>query len=492
MSGSDRIHADPSGSFFALLGLALTAVLLHGKVPSDVAQVGAFGAAISLGITLFFDAQRGIRNLVRADVMALLALYFLTLFEFLFPQSAFNSLTDVPTAKLGVIACLVGFAGLIIGRHALRKPQRHPFPHLFTHEVGNGWMLLIFWGAMLLGYFHMLLAVNFNVAEMVEYFVAPRFSQPWSRAKFGDWKALLHELGMLLYLVPPVAGIILARRKTYSPLSLVLVTIGLLFTLFYGFSGGTRNVFAAYLLTFLIGYAFATGLEKKRELLTLTISVATLLIVSTFAMLHFRDAGLATYLKDENGIPENTSNTSLYIDYNLYAICNLITVFPDRHPYLGLEVPYQALIRPIPRALWKGKPEGLSMTIEEALGVEGLTIAASFVGEAYMSGGFIAVLLAGLFFGAITSWWDYLSSDRNSQLGILVYSSGFFAAVISMRSLFVFSTAILPTVAAVVAGSVVVHLARTAIQKRQMLSKHIHTGPASPPEKKVQPRVYGP
>ena len=132
------------------------------------------------------------------------------------------------------------------------------------------------------------------------------------------------------------------------------------------------------------------------------------------------------------------------------------------------------------------------MTIEEALGVEGLTIAASFVGEAYMSGGFIAVFLAGLFFGAITSWWDYLSSDRNSQLGILVYSSGFFAAVISMRSLFVFSTAILPTVAAVVAGSVVVHLARTAIQKRQMLSKHIHTGPASPPEKKAQPRVYGP
>lgn len=491
VSAPERTHADPSGSFFALLGLALTAVLLHGKLPSDVAQVGAIGAAISLGITLVFDAQRGVRNLVRADVMALLALYFLTLFEFLFPQSAFNSLTNVPTAKQGVIACLLGFGGLIIGRHALGKPQRHPFPHLFTHEVGNGWMLLIFWGAFFLGFFHMLLAVNFNVVQMVEYFVAPRFSQPWSRAKFGDWKALLHELGMVLYLVPPVAGIIIARRRTYSRLSLVLVGSGLLFTLFYAFSGGTRNVFAAYLLTFLIGYAFATGLDKKRELLTLTLAIATLLIVSTFAMLHFRDAGLASYMKRDNSIPEHSSNASLYIDYNLYAICNLITVFPARHPYLGWEVPYHALIRPIPRAIWSGKPEGLSMTIEEALGVEGLTIAASFVGEAYMSGGLIAVFLTALFFGAITSWWDYLSSDRNSQLGILVYASGFFAAVISMRSLFVFSTAILPTVAAVIAGSFIVHLARTALQKRLHLAKHVRSAPAPASREKSPPSVYG-
>lgn len=482
----ESVHADFGGSVFAILGLVMTAVMLSGKVPSAVAQVGAIGAALSLAVTLFADARHGIRNLVRADVMAILALYFLTLFEFLFPQSAFDSMTDVATARQGVIACLIGFGGLIIGRHILSKPRQHPFPHLFTHEVGNGWMLLIFWGAFIIGYFHMLTAVDFDVVKMVEYFMAPRFSQPWSRAKFGDWKALLYELGMVIYLVPPVAGIIMARRRSYSALALIMVGAGLLFTLFYGFAGGTRNLFASFLLTFLIGYAFAAGLEKKRELLSITTAAAVLLLGSTYLMLQFRTVGFSNYLRHNSDLPIQPTQNALYVDYNLYAICSLITVFPSQYRYLGWEIPYQALIRPIPRALWKSKPEGLSISIEEALGVEGLTIAASFVGEAYMSGGLIAVLLAGLFFGAITSWWDYLAAGRNSQLGILVYASGFFAAVISMRSVFVFSTAILPTITAIILGSWIVNVTMKAAARN---SPHARLGPPRPTAKPA-PKLY--
>ena len=59
-----------------------------------------------------------------------------------------------------------------------------------------------------------------------------------------------------------------------------------------------------------------------------------------------------------------------------------------------------------------------------------------------------AQLAHALGFGALTGWWSHLASAQNSELGILIYSSGFFATVISMRSLFVFTTALLPTVAA--------------------------------------------
>ena len=31
-------------------------------------------------------------------------------------------------------------------------------------------------------------------------------------------------------------------------------------------------------------------------------------------------------------------------------------------PYLGWELPYLAIIRPIPRAIWKGKPLGMSFS----------------------------------------------------------------------------------------------------------------------------------
>jgi hypothetical protein len=118
-----------------------------------------------------------------------------------------------------------------------------------------------------------------------------------------------------------------------------------------------------------------------------------------------------------------------------------------------LEVPYLALIRPIPRAVWPGKPEGMSTSIEDAVGAgAGWTVAATFAGEAYMSGGILAVIGTGLFFGFLTAWWNRLSSPQNSQFGILIYASGFFCAVISMRSLFFFTTALLPTLTAIVAG----------------------------------------
>jgi hypothetical protein len=113
--------------------------------------------------------------------------------------------------------------------------------------------------------------------------------------------------------------------------------------------------------------------------------------------------------------------------------------------------------------------------------VEGLTISASFVGEAYMSGGMFTVLGIALFFGGLTGWWNFLASARNSELGILIYASGFFASVISMRSLFVFTTALLPTAAALVIGTLAVkHLAAQAARLAGRRTP-VRRPPAHPP-----------
>src|SRR5207247_423523 len=92
----------------------------------------------------------------------------------------------------------------------------------------------------------------------------------------------------------------------------------------------------------------------------------------------------------------------------------------------------------------------------------------SFIGEAYIMGGMIAVFLTGLFFGAMAGWWNYFASPRNSELGILIYASGFFATVITMRSFSVFTTTILPTIAAVIVASVV--MKHRATVRRQIPS----------------------
>jgi hypothetical protein len=437
-----------------LLGAAISAAVLHGTFANEVARVAAIGVGISLAIAIALDARRGIRNLIRADLLAIVAYYFLTLFEFLFPQPNFNTLVSTESAHRGVFIVLVGLCGLVIGRHLLR-PKRQPFARLLTQEFPTSWFVTVFWASAAIGYAHMLLAVNFNVLEMIDAFMGPRFSQPWSRGKFGDWKALFYELGMLIQLLPPIAGIVLARRHRYSALQLLPLVAVFLFTLFYGFTTGTRNVFLSYLVTFMIGFSFALPPSRHRELYFVSAVCAGLTLFATFFMLQFRTVGLKAYLEDSY-VPPDTQERTLYVDYNLYAVCKLAEVFPARSDFVGFEIPYNALVRPIPRAIWPGKPEGLSTSIEEAMNQEGLTISASFAGEAYMSGGSWTVFAIGLFFGILTGWWGYLASPRNSELGILIYASGFFAAVISMRSLFVFTTALLPTIAAFIGGSYLV------------------------------------
>ena len=462
-------HSVPAGTGFALVAIVFAAVSLPTATPTEMARYAAITVGIGLAGSVFMDFKRGIWNLPRADLFALLAFYFLTLFEFLFPQPKFNTLTTPELAGNGIYVVLIAFTGLLVGRHIF-KPKSQPMADVMTHEIPPGWLIALFWLATGIGYLHMLLAVDFDVVKMIGWFSEPRFTQPWSRGKFGDWKAMLFELGMLIQLLPPLAGIMIARRKRFPIWHLVPMLVVIAITMYAAFASGTRNVLASYLVTFLIGYAFALPTERRRELVVLAIGCGVMMTFSTFFMLQFRNVGLKNYLAD-NGAPITSLEPppkeeirTLYVDYNLFSICRLAEVFPSRRDYLGLEIPYLALIRPIPRALWKGKPEGMSTTIEQAMGMEGLTISASFAGEAYMSGGNLAVFLIALAFGAVTGWWCYLASPRNSEVGILIYASGFFAAVISMRSLLQFTTALLPTVAGIIMATWLVNALRNRIR----------------------------
>jgi hypothetical protein len=139
---------------------------------------------------------------------------------------------------------------------------------------------------------------------------------------------------------------------------------------------------------------------------------------------------------------------SLFVDMNLVNIAGLTEAFPRNAPHLGLEIPYVAVIRPIPRALWPEKPEGLSVSIEEVLGgAEGWTLSATFVGELWMAGGYGAIALASLVFGAVASAWNRIGANATTKLELALYASAFFAAGICMRSFMAVAPPLLPTIA---------------------------------------------
>lgn len=428
-----------------VVGLALTWVALPSTDAESIFDTAAIGVGMALSAATAVEAAAGVRALIRTDNLMLWVFYGLTLLEFLFPQPDVNSSVSIDAATRGSGIVLLAFFGLVLGRHLVSTRSNPVAPVDF--KPGNLFGLFVF--AFMVGYLHIFLAVNFNLIEMIEQMARPRFSQPWGRGKFGDIYSLLYELNLLIYLLPPIAGFMFARARQFSALQLLFVILVLAITFFYAFAAGTRNVLGTYVIAMLGAYFLSKpDLNIKRALIVGVPLTALLLFVSTL-MLELRSAGGIGSLANE----ERQFNT-LYIDHNMVNISNLTNVFPDAVDYLGLEIPYQSIIKPIPRALWPGKPEGLSMSIESALGsYDGVTtLACTFAGEAYMAFGFTGVLIAGLLFGAAAGRWNQVGQDTNSSFSQILYASGFLCAAMSMRSLLVMVPYMLPTLAMWVIG----------------------------------------
>ena len=430
---------------------------------ADTAYAAARGVSflllVAIVISILSDWRSGLRNLVRSDIFALLALYFLLYFEFLFPQPNFEVFAIFEHVQTSIDMTLAGFVALSLGRHV---SFGHWNPFVFTGKVNlkpTDYVVVLL-GAFFISNLSQWVSVGFNMAEWFSEMLEPRFSRPWSRGRYGDASALLSELSLLGYLVPPLAGLIFAKRKEVNVLSLVLVTICLGLMLFKGFTDGTRNVLAVYLAGFAGGYFLVNRKIKVLHVGVGGICMMVLFVIMSNYMLEFRNMGLRRYVEEGRYKPsyrefyggvtgsysEETEST-YFVDYNLHTMSLLVAVFPSNFDYLGWNLPYVAITKPIPRVLWSSKPTGLEVGMEEAIGAKGMTVAASFIGEAYISYGLAGIVLTGLVLGAFCGWWNKLALQLHSPLSLAIYTSGFFAILITMRSLMFFTTAILPSLA---------------------------------------------
>jgi oligosaccharide repeat unit polymerase len=423
-----------------LTGLCATGIVLPSNSAVEIFAVAAYGVGIALSVAILIEARSGIRALIRVDLLLFLALYGLTLLEFLFRQPDVEGLVAPAAALNGTYAVLVAFAGLAVGRHfvPIRESSRASFP---VAELRPSSVFFVFLVVTFLGYLHILLAVDFDVFEAIRQMMLPRFAQAWSRGQYGDVTALLYEVGALINLIPPLAGLIFARARQYSAAQKAVVVIVLAFTVYYGFASGTRSVFVSYIVTFTGIYFITKQRLSRRHALIFGTIMAAFLFGGISLMLQFRTVGLG-------GLSSTDSSEGFYIDLDIVNIARLTDKFPDVYGYLGLEIPMNALVRPIPRILWPSKPTGLSVPIETALDAgQGLTVSCTYVGEAYMSGGLLAVLIVSLLFGAAAEMWNRVGMNSNQQFRQIVYVSGFLCAAIAMRSMLSMVPLMLPTLA---------------------------------------------
>jgi hypothetical protein len=417
--------------------------------PADMAHVVAVGIGLALLVNLLLDYQKGIRNLFRADTMCLVAIYALTLAEFISPDEAFNARISLDQASLALNVICIGVAGLAIGRH-LVEPKPMTAKALNFSDVSDNTLFYLFIFAATLGYSHMLISVEFDFVRLFNEMLEPRFHQSWTRGRLGGWSSLLTELALFKLILPPLSGILLNRVKTFNKVKLLIVLLIFLATLFQGFAGGSRNVYVAHLATFLLAYLLTLSCNTLLNTLLPLFLSTVLVLFGSYHMLEFRTVGLRHYLENRIYQTEQVRD-SLTVDYNLAPLGLLVEAFQQSQDFLGSEIIVWSLIKPIPRAFWPGKPEGLSISIETAVGAgEGYTVAATYLGESYMMAGRAGVFIMSVFFGALSAWWNRLATQRQSDYAMVVYALGFFVAVITMRSMFWLTTLSLPIVALIV------------------------------------------
>ena len=394
----------------------------------------------TLLIAFLIEAQAGARNLFRTDIFMLFALLGLTFVEFLSEQDDLSLSLNLDDAWTTIDVALCAFGGLALGRHAFRM-YTIPVQNAPEKGLSPSHMFRLFMACAFIGYLHILLAVNFDIFEAVRQMMQPRFTQSWTRGRIGGLGALLNELGLLIYLLPPLAGAVLAEHRRYRGDQKLVIAAILGLTFFSGLAGGTRNIILTYLVTFGVSYLM---MKRRLTLASLAAVGAPLALASLFVVYYL--AQIRTF-GIQNWAVGVERTERLFVDMNLLNIAGLMRAFPDRHEYLGLEIPFTAIIRPIPRFLWPGKPEGLSISIEEIFSVEGMTLSATYIGELWMSGGVFAVIVGSLVFGAAAAGWNRIGATAQGNLDRILFASGMFAAGICMRSFLSVMPAVLPTLA---------------------------------------------
>src|SRR5262245_23708699 len=141
-----------------IVGLGVTWLVLPLTDPEAIFDTAAIGVGIALASATAVEAFSGVRALIRTDNLMLWVFYGLTLLEFLFPQPDVNSSVSVDAATLGTGAVLLGFFGLVLGRHLILTRSNSDVPvdlkprHLFG----------LFLFAFVIGYLHIFIAVHFN------------------------------------------------------------------------------------------------------------------------------------------------------------------------------------------------------------------------------------------------------------------------------------------------------------------------------------------
>jgi hypothetical protein len=192
--------------------------------------------------------------------------------------------------------------------------------------------------------------------------------------------------------------------------------------------GGGRRIIGVTVGAAIIVWVQAQPGMKIRKLAVSLVAVIALLWAMQF-MLNIRGGGYQNFI--ENG----SDYDYLHVDDNFLRLAQTIQLIPAEHDYVYSKQLVFAVIRPVPRVLWPGKPIDPGFDLPTMLGMKGVSLSSSIVGEWYITYGWAAMLFGGWLHGRLAASANQLREYGRSAANPIVFALVIMILVSGMRSM---------------------------------------------------------
>lgn len=430
---------EPGRTRHPVLAVAATAVgtvLAMHWVPEDPQPQGALlksAIAMACGLALapLWAAIRDPKSLLCGEHLLTLAPIYWLLLDLLQGAYELDGVTQ-GEARLSFL-CI----GLFVGGVWLASLFRPlPVPGVVRSaaqlDASPGVLFGLALGAFALGMFRFAQPCGFNPATMIHYLGANRWEAPWVRGQMGGWEAFRDVLQYFGYLLPTM--FVLLGRKTgwFSVQTIIVTLLATIQVIFLAQEGGRRVIGVACGMAIIFWLLTERRLGLRGMLLAAVASVGVLAFMQV--MLNYRTVGFAAIFHPGQEL-DTRQYEHLHVDDNFLRLAQSIHIVPNLHEHTHFKYFYYVLVRPIPRVFWPGKPTDPGFNLPEVIGLPGVSLSSSIVGELWVAGGFWGVALGGLLYGLVARSAARLLTENMKVGELVIYCTTMMALFAGFRSM---------------------------------------------------------
>jgi len=427
---SDTIdgRSDLGVGFAATAASLLIAIAMFPEDPSPRGALVVPAAILSGGI-LLVPAMRAIRRsptLLHAENLVATGFVFWLLLDLL--QGAYD-LTDAPDWAVREAFIAIGVSASAMWAGCAFRPWQLPswIAEVASRPLSDRAVGRLIPVCFLLGMLNFAYSTDFDLARMFSYLGQQRWAAPWGRGQLGGWETFRDQLQYFGYVLPSLTAFLIARRGFVLQSWMAIGASGIMLA-FLSQGGGRRIVGVT------VGAAILVWVQAQQRISVRKLTIAGILVLALLGslqfMLNIRNMGYQEFT-----FRGESEYDYLHVDDNFLRLAQVIELVPNEYPYVLHRQVWFTIIRPVPRVFWPGKPVDPGFDLPTALGMKGLSLSTSIIGEWYLSFGWIAVVFGGWLHGRLARSVNALRDNEEFHSNPIVYGLAVMVLVAGMRSM---------------------------------------------------------